>query len=96
MIATYLNVDVYAAFHRWLGRGPALEPMWEAWRSGDRRRALEVIPDEVVDDLVIHGSYAQCREHIGRFVANGVTSPVLFIVPVGDLAEAVRELAPRR
>ncbi len=27
-IAAYLNVAVYAAFHEWLGRGPALEAMW--------------------------------------------------------------------
>ncbi len=96
MIAAYLNVDVYAAFHRWLGRGPALEPMWEAWQSGDRKRALDVIPDDVVDDLIIHGSYSQCREHIGRYVAGGVTIPVLAIVPIGaDLTEAVSQLGPR-
>ena len=29
-IAAYLNVPVYAAFHRWLGRGEQLEAMWEA------------------------------------------------------------------
>ena len=37
MIAAYLNVGVYAAFHRWLGRGPELEPMWTAWQAGDRK-----------------------------------------------------------
>ena len=96
MIATYLNVDVYAAFHRWLGRGPILEPMWEAWAQGDRRRALELIPDEVVDDLLIHGSYADCRAHIERFVANGVTTPALLVVPLVDPIEhSLVQLAPR-
>jgi probable F420-dependent oxidoreductase len=95
MITAYLNVDAYASFHRWLGRGESLEPMWEAWRAGDRKRALEVIPDEVVDDLIIHGSYAQCREHIGRYISAGVTIPALAVVPFGiDLEEAVRELSP--
>ena len=55
-IAAYLNVAVYAAFHEWLGRGPLLEPMWSAWRAGDRKGALAAIPDEVVDDLIVHGS----------------------------------------
>jgi probable F420-dependent oxidoreductase len=96
MIAAYLNVDVYAAFHRWLGRGPALEPMWEAWSQGDRRRAMELIPDEVVDDLLIHGSYAACRTHIDRYVAAGVTTPTLLVVPMGDPIEtSISELAPR-
>ena len=96
MITAYLNVDAYAAFHRWLGRGPALEAMWDAWSQGDRKRALEVIPDEVVDELIIHGSYEQCRAHIDRYIAAGVDIAALAIVPFGiDLAEAVTELAPR-
>ena len=36
MIAAYLNVPVYAAFHEWLGRGDVLQPMWDAWKAGDR------------------------------------------------------------
>jgi len=96
MITAYLNVGVYAEFHRWLGRGEALEPMWQLWRDGDRKGALAAVPDEVVDDLIVHGSYAQCRDRIDRYVANGVDIPVLAVLPFGvDLAEAVDGLAPR-
>lgn len=96
MITAYLNVAVYAEFHRWLGRGDALTPMWEAWQAGDRKAALAAVPDEVVDQLVIHGSYAECREHIGRYVANGVDIPALMVIPLtGTLEEAVEGLAPR-
>jgi probable F420-dependent oxidoreductase len=95
MIAAYLNVGVYAAFHRWLGRGPELEPMWKAWEAGDRKAALAAIPDEVVDALVVHGSYDECRAHVGRYVANGVGIPVLAVIPVGvTIEEAIRGLAP--
>jgi probable F420-dependent oxidoreductase len=95
MITAYLNVDAYAEFHRWLGRGPALEPMWNAWSAGDRKKALEVIPDEVVDELVVHGSTAECRAHIQRYVDNGVTIPAPMVIPIGlDLAEAVAGLSP--
>jgi probable F420-dependent oxidoreductase len=95
MIAAYLNVEVYAEFHRWLGRGPLLEGMWSAWASGDRKAALKEIPDDVVDDLLVHGSPAHCRETVQRYVNNGVTVPVLAIVPVGiDLRQAVRAMAP--
>ena len=75
MITAYLNVHAYAEFHRWLGRGPALQPMWDAWAAGDRKGALAAIPDEVVDDLVVHGSVAECRAHIQRYVDNGITVP---------------------
>ena len=96
MISSYLTVSAYAEFHRWLGRGEALTPMWDAWREGERKLANEVIPDSVVDDLVIHGSFAACREHIARYVEAGVQIPAIAIVPVGvDLMAAIEGLAPR-
>jgi probable F420-dependent oxidoreductase len=95
-IAAYLNVPVYAAFHEWLGRGEELKGMWEAWKGGDRKAALAAIPDQVVDDLIVHGSPEECREHIGRYMANGVTTPALNILPFGvKVRDAVRALAPR-
>ncbi len=95
MITAYLNVHAYAEFHRWLGRGPALQPMWDAWAAGDRKGALAAIPDEVVDDLIVHGSVAECRAHIQRYVDNGITVPAPAVIPIGvDLAEAVAGLSP--
>jgi probable F420-dependent oxidoreductase len=94
-VAAYLNVPVYAAFHEWLGNGPRLQGMWDAWKAGDRKAALAAIPDDVVDDLIIHGSVDECRAHIQRYVDNGVTTPALAIMPFGiDPVEAVRALAP--
>lgn len=96
MIAAYMTVPVYRAFHEWLGRGEALRAMNEAWAAGDRKKALEVIPDEVVDDLIVHGSPARCRARVREYVDSGLTTPVLAVVPGGGLsaAEAVRALAP--
>src|ERR1700683_4124665 len=37
VVAAYLTVPVYAAFHEWLGRGELLAPMLKAWAAGDRR-----------------------------------------------------------
>jgi probable F420-dependent oxidoreductase len=94
-IAAYLNVPVYAAFHGWLGRGPLLKPMWDAWKAGDRKGATAAIPDEVVDDLIVHGSPEACRDHVARYIANGVTTTALAILPFGiDNRQAMRDLAP--
>jgi len=94
-IASYLNVPVYAEFHRWMGRTAVLQPMWDAWAAGDRKAALAEIPDSLVDELIIHGSPEECREHIGRYVANGVTCPALALLPFGyDQRQAIRDLAP--
>ncbi|REE98520.1 LLM class F420-dependent oxidoreductase [Thermomonospora umbrina] len=96
MIAAYMTVPVYRAFHEWLGRGDALKPMNDAWAAGDRKGALEVIPDEVVDDLIVHGSPAACRDRIREYVDAGLTTPIVAVVPTGGLApaDAVRALAP--
>ena len=96
-IAAYLNVPVYAAFHEWLGRGPQLQGMWDAWKAGDRKAALAAIPDEVVDQLVVHGSPEQCRATIQRYFDNGVTTTSLAILgldPELKYWDAVKALSP--
>jgi hypothetical protein len=55
-----------------------------------------LIPDAVVDDLIIHGSYDACREHVARYVEAGIQVPTLAVVTFGiDLNDAVEGLAPR-
>ncbi|MDH4143686.1 MAG: LLM class F420-dependent oxidoreductase [Acidimicrobiia bacterium] len=96
-IAAYLNVPVYAEFHRWLGRSPTLAPMWEAWQAGDRKAALAAIPDELIDQLIVWGSPEACRAHVQRYIDAGVTTPALSIMRFGDVdpRTAIRDLAPR-
>lgn len=96
-IAAYMNVPVYAEFHRWMGRGHLMQGMWDAWQAGDRKGALAAIPDEVVDDLVVHGSPKQCRERIDQYFANGVTTSSLAVLPLDpelDFRNALKELSP--
>ena len=88
-------MPVYAAFHEWLGRGDLLQPMWDAWKAGDRAAATEAIPDEVIDDLIVHGSPAQIRARLDQYVANGVTTPApAFVAGPDDARRMIRELAP--
>ena len=94
-ITSYLTVGAYAKFQEWLGRGPALTPMWDAWAAGDRARALELVPDEVIDDLIVWGTPERIRERVERYVANGVTTTAPSIFASGDaVRETLRTLAP--
>jgi probable F420-dependent oxidoreductase len=96
-IAAYLNVPVYASFHEWLGRGDQLGDMWKAWRAGDRKGALEAIPDQVVDDLIVHGHPDRCRERVRAYVENGVHTPALALMALDDsrdLRHTLRALSP--
>jgi alkanesulfonate monooxygenase SsuD/methylene tetrahydromethanopterin reductase-like flavin-dependent oxidoreductase (luciferase family) len=96
LIAAYLTVPAYAAFHAWLGRGEVLRPMQDAWAAGDRKGALAAIPDHLVDELVVHGRPEDCRERVEQYRASGLDTPVVMVVPAPgvDEATAVRQLAP--
>jgi alkanesulfonate monooxygenase SsuD/methylene tetrahydromethanopterin reductase-like flavin-dependent oxidoreductase (luciferase family) len=86
---------VYRAFHQWLGRADRLAPMWAAWAAGDRRGALAALDDDLVDELVVHGSPAACRDRVAQYAAAGVHTPILALLPTGgDLRETVRGLGP--
>jgi probable F420-dependent oxidoreductase len=96
-IAAYLNVPVYAEFHKWLGRSDQLQGMWDAWAAGDRKAALAEIPDSVVDELIVHGSPEKCRAQIQQYFDNGVTTSSLAILPLDpelDHWQAVKDLSP--
>jgi alkanesulfonate monooxygenase SsuD/methylene tetrahydromethanopterin reductase-like flavin-dependent oxidoreductase (luciferase family) len=69
--------------------------MWDAWKAGDRKAALAAIPDQVVDDLIVHGPPEACREQIARYFDNGVTTSSLAVMPFGvDARQAARDLSP--
>lgn len=96
-IAAYMNVPVYAEFQRWMGRGELLAGMWEAWQAGDRKAALAAIPDQAIDELLVHGSPERCRARIQEYFDNGVTTSSLAILPLDpalDHWDAVRALSP--
>jgi probable F420-dependent oxidoreductase len=82
LITGYLTVPGYADFHRWLGRGEVLAPMWAAWQAGDRRAAVAAVPDDVVDELLVTGTPIECAAHIKRYAEAGVHVPALAFVPL--------------
>lgn len=96
LIATYLNVPVYRAYHHWLGRDE-LSTMWRLWDAGDRRGAAASIPDHVVDELILHGAPEEISEAIAAYTHHGVTVPVamLLSLPGVNVRAAARQLAPR-
>jgi hypothetical protein len=71
--------------------------MWDAWAAGDRKAAVAAIPDEVVDELVVHGAPDACRKRIHEYFDNGVTTSSLAVLPLDpDVSfwDAARSLAP--
>jgi len=90
MFAAYGTVPVYEAFFRALGWGEAIDPMVQAWRSGDRKLALEKVPEELIRDIFILGDPDAMKERLHAFADRGITTLVL--TPIG--ADLIDELAP--
>jgi probable F420-dependent oxidoreductase len=100
LIANYLTVSAYAAFHDWLGRAELLAPMHRAWAANDRAGARAAIPDALVDALVLAGSPEHCRDQVQAYVDAGVHIPVLALLDTPEvstppqLLELLRRLGP--
>ena len=101
-IAAYMNVPVYRAYQEWLGRTPALQPMWDAWAAGDRKGAVMAIPAAVVDELIGRGSLPSIRARVQRYLDNGLDTPFLALTTTDPdparrralVLDAIRGLAP--
>ena len=101
-IAAYMNVPVYRAYQEWLGRTPALQPMWDKWAAGDRRGAVAAVPSAVVDELIVRGAMPAIRSRVQRYLDLGIDTAFLQLQsnnpdPARRRAlqlDAIRALAP--
>jgi probable F420-dependent oxidoreductase len=97
MLVAYATVPVYTAFFRWLGWGERIDAMVAAWEEGDRRRALELVPDELVREVFVFGDPDAQRERLGAFADDGITTFVLAPVAEPDaVLRFVEGMAPGR
>ena len=96
MLVAYATVPVYAAFFRWLGWGERIDPMVDAWEDGDRKRALELVPDDLVREVFVFGDGDAMHERLRAFADDGITTFVLSPIcePAG-VPRFVEALAPR-
>lgn len=92
MIAS-LAVPTYRGAQAELGRGARLQPAWDAWDRGDRTGAEQLLPDSVVDDLVIVGDVASCVRRLREYAAAGVDHlGVAVATPSGSAPEVLASL----
>ena len=92
----YATVPVYADFFRWLGRGHEIDPVVDAWNSGDRKRALELAPEGLdprdVPARPARGAARAARRVRGRRDRHGRARRLLL---AGRAAAGHRRLRPR-
>jgi probable F420-dependent oxidoreductase len=95
LFTAYATVPVYADFLRWLGWDEAIDPVAEAWASGDRKRAVELVPETLLREIFLFGPYEAQRERLAAFADAGITTAVIVLmVPPSELAAGIEALAP--
>jgi probable F420-dependent oxidoreductase len=96
LFTSYATVPVYTEFFRWLGWAERIDPVVEAWQAGDRKRAVELVPEELVDEIFLFGTPDEQRDRILQFGEAGITSAVLAVFAAPDqLPKLIDALAPR-
>ena len=86
---------MYTDFFRWLGRGDEIDPVVQAWNAGDRKRALELAPEQLVREIFLLGSVDAQRERLAEFASAGIDTAVLaFSAPPGEIPRLVDDFAP--
>ena len=96
MFAAYATVPVYAKYFGWLGFADQIDPMVEAWEGGDRKRAVELVPEDLARDVFVFGGPDEQRERLAAFAAKGITTLCLTpIAPPEAVAGWIEAMAPR-
>jgi len=83
------DTNFHAEVYRRMGYGEVVDDVTKLFRSGQKDKAGEVIPDELVDDAAIVGDIDYVREQIKVWEAAGVT----MMVVTGRSTEQIQQLA---
>ena len=59
------------------GFADELIPVRQAWRAGDEARALELVPEGLIEKIAIVGTPEQCRQRIEEYRRAGITLPLI-------------------
>jgi probable F420-dependent oxidoreductase len=76
-LTAYVTVPQYNKFFREIGYENEAGAAMAAWNAGDRKKALELIPDEMVEKIFVFGTPEQCARRLRDFERAGVTSSAL-------------------
>jgi probable F420-dependent oxidoreductase len=73
----YLTVPQYNQFFQWIGYGDEARGALEAWNAGDRRKALSLVPDYMVESIFVFGTAAQIVRRLRDYEQAGITTTAL-------------------
>lgn len=102
-LTAYLTVPQYNRFFCEIGFEREATAAIEAWNAGDRKAALNAVPERMVEEIYVFGGADNCRRRLQEYADAGVTTTALEPTSFApDPAErrarvlrAIERLAPR-
>ncbi len=76
-LTAYVTVPQYNQFFREIGYDKEAAIAMNAWNAGDRKKALESIPNDMVEKIFVFGTAEQCRARLEDYARAGVTTTAL-------------------
>lgn len=91
LVAFYASVKTYTEFFAFHGFGDVARRVQAAFREGDIRGMIEVVPDEMVDTLTISGTPERAREKLAAY--EGLVDTVKLSPPTHFVSKEVTRAA---
>jgi probable F420-dependent oxidoreductase len=79
-LTAYMTVPQYNRFFEWIGYGDEARATLDAWSKGDRRRALSLVPDRMMESIYVFGTTAQITSRLRDYDRAGITTSSLQLV----------------
>jgi probable F420-dependent oxidoreductase len=76
-LTAYVAVPQYNKFFQEIGYKREAKGAIEAWSAGDRKSAVEAIPEDMVESIFVIGSAEKCRARLKEYERAGVTTTAL-------------------
>ncbi len=76
-LTAYVTVPQYNQFFREIGYEKEATSAMNLWNAGDRKKALETIPDDMVEKIFVFGTPEQCRRRLDDYARAGITTTAL-------------------
>lgn len=76
-LTAYLTVPQYNSFFREIGFENEAKVALDAWNAGDRKTALASLPEQMIEQIFVFGSVANCRRRLKEYARAGVTTTAL-------------------
>jgi probable F420-dependent oxidoreductase len=89
-LTAYLTVPQYNRFFSEMGYANEAGTAMELWQRGERKQAVESIPDRMLEAIYVIGDAKRCRQRIDEFIRAGVTTTALQFVSFAQTAEERR------